>query len=390
LILSLIFLKGEKFMKASYSESQKRDLVDRYHAGISVTSLCTETGISNSSIYLWIRSYRPIVTNAETPITLRDFDSLKRKSDKLEDMVQILKAVNCTTSSPLRDKLDELELLYGQFSVHALCEALDVPRGTFYNHIFRNKRNETLQMKRREDLRTMIREVYDENRQIFGAGKIRTILLNKGCHVSEKMVAELMSEMGLHSIRATAKRNYNRLKQQERKKNILQRNFHAEECNRVWVSDITCFKLKGKYYYICIIIDLFSRKIIAYRISLRNSTRLVSSTFKQAYEERMPSNKLIFHSDRGGQYVSHSFQKLLRDCHTKQSLSNPGKPHDNAVAESFFASMKQEELYRTNYRSAADLYKRVAEYIVFYNTQRPHASLLNRTPAQHEANSLKN
>jgi transposase InsO family protein/transposase-like protein len=376
-------------MKQNYGEDQKRDLVGRYHTGVSVASLCTEMEIPSSTFYSWIRLYRPIIKNAETTITLKDIDSLKRKTEKLENMVQILKTVNCTTSSPLKDKLDELELLYGQFSVHALCEALDVPRGTFYNHILRNKRNNTLQIKRREDLRIMIREVFDENRQIFGAGKIRAILLSNGCHVSEKMVAELMSEMGLHSIRTTAKRNYNRLKQQERKRNVLQRNFHAEECNRVWVSDITCFKLKGKYYYICIIIDLFSRKVVAHNISLRNSTRLVSSTFKQAYAERKPSCKLLFHSDRGTQYSSHSFQKLLRDYHTKQSFSNAGKPHDNAVAESFFASMKLEELYRTNYRSEVDLRNRVSSYIVFYNSKRPHDSLFNKTPDQCEATSQK-
>ena len=103
-----------------------------------------------------------------------------------------------------------------------------------------------------------------------------------------------------------------------------------------------------------------------------------------AHEERHPPSGLIFHSDRGAQYTSHRFQQLLHKYTTKQSFSQPGKPHDNAVAESFFASLKKEELYRKDHPSDRAFQASVASYIELYNTKRPHRTLKNLTPCQME------
>ena len=163
-----------------------------------------------------------------------------------------------------------------------------------------------------------------------------------------------MREMGLISVRTTAKQDYLKLREPEKRKNVLRQQFHAGKPNQIWVSDVTCFKLEGHYLYICVILDLFSRKVISYKISKKNSTQLITSTFKMAWEQRSPEAGSIFHSDRGSQYTSHRFQQLLHERSVVQSFSNSGKPHDNAVAESFFASFKKEELYRKNYTSEAD------------------------------------
>ncbi|MFR7956860.1 MAG: transposase [[Clostridium] leptum] len=104
----------------------------------------------------------------------------------------------------------------------------------------------------------------------------------------------------------------------------------------MWVSDITAFKFGDKYYYLCAIIDLFSRKIISYRISQNSSTQLLTKTFKQAYSERKPERRLMFHSDRGTQYMSYTFVHLLEDFGVKQSFSRTARPHDNAVRRSVF------------------------------------------------------
>ena len=180
------------------------------------------------------------------------------------------------------------------------------------------------------------------------------------------------------------------MREPERKKNLLQQQFTATQPNQRWVSDVSCFKLGDHYFYVCVIIDLFSRKVIAYKISKRNSTQLITATFKMAYEERQPPSGLIFHSDRGAQYTSHRFQQLLHEHNTEQSFSQPGKPHDNAVAESFFASLKKEELYRREHPSDRAFQASVASYIEFYNTKRPHRTLKNLTPCQMEENFSKN
>lgn len=142
--------------------------------------------------------------------------------------------------------------------------------------------------------------------------------------------------------------------------------------------------LNNRYYYVCVILDLFSRKVISYKISKKSSTQLITSTFKNAWELRRPKPGLLFHSDRGTQYTSHRFQQILHERTVVQSFSNSGKPHDNAVAESFFASFKKEKLYRRDYASESEFRKGIDSYIEFYNVRCPHRTLKNRTPCQME------
>ena len=216
-----------------------------------------------SSYFYGDEAMQFIVLSEKRTLTAKEYDMLLRRVEKLENIVAILKTVNCTAHASLKEKLHELELLYDQYDVHTLCEALDVSRGTFYNHILRNKRGNAWFEKRREEYCILIREVFDEYRQVLGAEKIRTILVQRGYQVSTEYVARLMKEMGLASIRSTAKQNYIKLNAPEKKRNILRQQFQADRPNQVWVSDVTCFKLGGLYLYICVILDLFSRKVVA-------------------------------------------------------------------------------------------------------------------------------
>ena len=137
--------------------------------------------------------------------------------------------------------------------------------------------------------------------------------------------------------------------------------------------------------YLCAIIDLFSRRVVGYRISRTASTRLVTTTFRDAYAERGNPKNLTFHSDRGGQYISDALSKLLQQFGVKQSFSATVRPHDNAVAEAFFAAFKKEEAYRREYTSEKHFRKSVDEYIRFYNEVRPHQTLKYKTPQGFEA-----
>lgn len=367
-----------------YTDQEKTAIITQYRQGKSIQELCTEYGVCERTIYRWAKKYCGIVPGEKRTLTVKECDMLLRRVEKLENIVAILKTVNCTVHDPLKKKLHELELLYDQYDVHTLCEALDVSRGTFYNHILRNKRGNAWFEKRREEYCILIREVFDEYRQVLGAEKIRTILVQRGYQVSIEYVARLMKEMGLASIRSTAKQDYIKLNATEKKRNILRQQFQADRPNQIWVSDVTCFKLGERYLYTCVILDLFSRRIVAYNVSKKNSTQLITSTFKTAWEQRSPNASLIFHSDRGAQYTSHRFRQLLHERSVEQSFSNSGKPHNNAVAESFFATLKKEDLYRKDYTSEAAFKRGLASYIEFYNTKRPHRTLKNQTPCQVE------
>ena len=174
----------------------------------------------------------------------------------------------------------------------------------------------------------------------MSAGKICAILVQRGHQVSTEYVSHLMLEMGLFSIRATAKQDYMKLHEPEKKRNLLRQQFQADRPNQIWVSDVTCFKLVEFYLYTCVILDLFSRKVVAYKVPRKTSTHLITSTFKAAWEQCAPDAGLIFHSDRGAQYTLHWFRQLLHERTVVQSFSNSGKLHDNAVAESFFATLE--------------------------------------------------
>lgn len=196
-------------------------------------------------------------------------------------------------------------------------------------------------------------------------------------------IRAIMQELDLVSIRENSKSNYKK-RQEYRKRNLLNQNFKATRQNEIWVSDITYFKIKDYAMYLCVILDLFSLRVVGYRVSRKSSTHLVTATFKTAFQERGNPTHLTFHSDRGGQYISDTFCKLLLDCNVQQSFSNSGRPYDNAVAETFFATFKKEEAYRRDYSSEADFRKSVEQYIQFYNETRPHKTLMYKSPARFE------
>lgn len=362
-------------MNKKYSDNQIHDILKRFDNGESVASIVASSGIPRSTVYAWIKSSKE--KNSKQEVSLRNYRTLEAKVKRLEGIIEILQKADCRISDPLKDRLNALEKLYGQYSVYMLCEALKVPRGTFYNHILRNKRDNTWYSKQREIHRVRIQEIYDEHNQIFGAAKIAAIMKSEGYRISADTVRELMRDMGLTSIRQDSKEIYD--KEKRRHKNYLNQQFTTTRPNEVWVSDVTCFRLNDKNYFICAILDLYARRVVGYRIGKNNSTQLVKSTFKMAYEERKPTMPLMFHTDRGTNYRAVTFCSYLKSLGVTQSFSRAHVPYDNSVMESFFSSLKREELYRTKYRSDGDFRAAVDRYMTFYNEVRPHVKNAYKT-----------
>ena len=365
--------------KSTYAIETIKECCLKYRAGVAVCDIVKATGVPRSTVYYWIKQYKEF-DNLNDITLKKTLDNIKRKYEKSQQICEVLKSIHCTRNSPLKTKLYELEKLYGQYSVHVLCEALSVSRGTFYNHLLRNKKQNTSYAQRRAVLSEGIRQIYEENHGLFGSDKILSVLYSQGYHTSKQMVRRLMKEMGLQSLRARAKNDYKDWIKLHERSNILKQNFSAQAPNLVWVSDCTQFVYRHKKYHLCAILDLFSRKIIAYKISAKASTQLVTVTFKEAFAIRKPGHQLIFHSDRGCQYTSYSFRKLLMLNGITQSFSRSANPYDNSVMESFFSSLKQEEIYRTSYRSFEDCKSHIKKYMIFYNTKRPHRANNYKTP----------
>lgn len=335
-------------MYQKISKKDKIELVKKYWKGQSVASLCSESGIPRSTLYSWLKPYRQLQSSEKclySFFTQKDYTDLKRHADKLEKMLEIVQATGCTAKSPLDEKIEVFRSIQGQYSARLICDALNISRSTYHKRIIKND-NPSMNEQHKQEISKQIRAVFDESEQRYGADKILAVLTARGFRTSKKFILQRMREMGLKSISVHSKKDYVKLNP---KRNIVRQHFFAERPNQIWVSDVTYIKYQNHFFFLCVIIDIFSRKVIAHRISPRNSTQLITFTFREAYNKRSPEKGLIFHSDRGTQYTSTTFRKLLVSCNVTQSFSRTGTPYDNAVAESFFAFLKREEIYRRNY-----------------------------------------
>ena len=368
-------------MNLKYADEEKQAVFQRYKNGESVASITESTNIPRSTVYSWIQTFSS-ANDQKAELSAKNFRLLQNKVARLEGIIEILHKAHCFASDPLQVKLAALEDLYGQYNVHMLCDALQVSRGTFYNHLWRNKKSNTWYSKRREEFRAKIQQIYDDSNQIFGANKVHATMKEQGYHISVEMVREIMRDMGLLSVREGAKEFYEKGKNCYN--NRLKQQFSVTAPNQVWVGDVTCFRFKEINYYICAIIDLYARAVVGYKVSRNCSTQLTKSTFKAAFEKRGKPDGLTFHSDRGGNYTSYTYREYLESLHVTQSFSRSGVPYDNAVIESFFSNMKREELYRIKYRSEKEFIKAVDAYIEFYNFKRPHKKNRYKTPMEKE------
>ncbi len=220
----------------------------------------------------------------------------------------------------------------------------------------------------------------------LGADKIRIILAGEyGIKISLGRAYRLINSMHLPKMSTVKLKYKNLLISDENCCNNLNQKFDQDKPNLVWVSDITYIKVCGRFYYLCVIIDLFARKVIAYKISSKINEQLTIDTLNLAYKFRGCPSAVLFHSDRGSQYISKNFRKKIDELNFIQSFSKKGYPYDNAVAESFFKYFKKEESNRRNYTSLSELELSTFKYIEgFYNKKRPHSHNGGLTPNNKE------
>ena len=270
-----------------------------------------------------------------------------------------------------------------EHDIKLLCKVLKVNRSTYYKHFYSKPSKRTLT---NIDIKTKILEIYSESDMRLGANKIRIILESEyGIRISLGRIYRLMKSMCLPKMSTIKPKYKNLLISNENCQNNLNGQFNPDNPNMVWVSDITYIKVVSKFYYLCVIIDLFSRKVIAYKISSRMTDDLTIETLELAYGKRNYPKSVLFHSDRGSQYISKNFRKKIEQFGFIQSFSKKGYPYDNACAESFFKYFKKEESNRRNYQSLTELQLATFKYIDnFYNNKRPHSHNNGLSPNKKE------
>ncbi len=225
----------------------------------------------------------------------------------------------------------------------------------------------------------------------YGSPKIRRELRRRGENVSKRRVERIMRGTGLvgtHRRRHKMTTRANPAHPVE--PNVLDRNFTATRPNQRWVTDITYIWTDEGWAYLASILDLFSRRVVGWAISATLSTELPLAALNNALIQRAPQDKLLHHSDRGCQYTSGAYRAALAQRGIIVSMSRRGNCWDNAVAESFFATLKTELIYSHRWATRAQLRAALFEYLeTFYNRRRLHSSLDYRTPAEVEAEYRK-
>ena len=273
------------------------------------------------------------------------------------------------------------------FPVKMMCELLEVSTSGFY--AWRN-RKPSLRAQRKEKIKQDVQQVYEESHKIYGSYKISDVMqerddLESACR---KTVATTMQELSLKS-RVCKKYSPTTTVSDPSKKpaeNLLKQDFTAEAANQKWVTDITYLATDCGWVYLAVVLDLFSRKVVGWSISDSLDSQLVHDALRNAIESRNPGAGLIHHSDRGCQYTSEKYQKILHTLGLICSMSRKGNCYDNAVMERFFWSLKHEWTNHEIYENLADARLGVFRYIeTFYNSERIHQSLGYLSPNQYEA-----
>lgn len=274
-----------------------------------------------------------------------------------------------------------------RYSVETMCKCLNVSRSAFYAWKRRQTASGTTESKV-ERLKESIKVIWEDSRRLYGSPKITEVLKRQGDHYSRSYIARLMKQMGIKSM---AKRKYVATTDSQHDypvcKNLLNREFQVSELGKVWVSDITYIRCGQSWLYLTSVIDLADRKVVGWSLSKDMTTEAsVYKAWLNARKNRDIVDGFTFHSDRGVQYAANRMARLfLFSRKMKQSMSRKANCWDNAVAESFFKTIKCELIHLQSWATFQQVYSAINDYIIWYNTKRIHQGLGYITPLEKES-----
>ena len=273
-----------------------------------------------------------------------------------------------------------------KFPVEKMCTMLAVSKSGYYHWL---KSGPSTLWKENQKLSSLIKDIFEDSHQSYGAPRIKAELKALGFKVSKPRIARMMKANYLYVKRKQKfKTTTNSNHKYPIAPNLLNQCFNVARANQVWVSDITYVQTNQGWSYLTVIIDLFNRKVIGWALSdTLNTEDTVIKAWQMAIKNTTLTQPLIFHSDQGIQYASQRFTNLLKSYNdlVKQSMSRKGNCWDNAVAESFFKSLKVEWVYWHKYKLKSQAELSIFQWIeTWYNTRRRHSYLGNRTIKEFE------
>ncbi len=269
-----------------------------------------------------------------------------------------------------------------QYPLRVLCRVLEVSRSGYHAWLTREP---SPRARRRARLELAVRAAHQRTRSTYGALRLQKELAAEGWVVSLGTLRRVRRELGLHCVQR--KQRFRVATTDSRHllavaPNLLVQNFKVEQPDEVWTSDITYVPTAEGWLYVAAIKDLFAGEIVGRSFSERMTTDLVVGAFEQAVASRRTMPGLIHHSDRGSQYCSHEYQRLLQSWKMQVSMSRKGNCYDNAPVESFWGTLKTELVHHRRYQTREEARREISEYVdLFYNRQRRQARLGYVSPA---------
>ncbi len=275
----------------------------------------------------------------------------------------------------------------GEHDVKLLCRILKVPRSTYYAAI---NRPESMRSQERRDYCAQIKEIWIKSRKCYGSPRITAIMRSRGIFISQKRVGRLMAGMGIRSVIMRKYKHYSSNEDKADRQNILNQEFRSERPNERWATDITYIKTRNDgWTYLASVVDLCTKRIVGFKYARTMTAGVAIAAVVNALHNQGYPRGVVLHSDQGCQYTSEAFAEIVNQYGLIHSFSKRGCPYDNAVMESFHATLKKEEVNRQRYRDYSVAALRIFDYIEgWYNRTRLHSSIGYRTPIQFE-NELK-
>ena len=273
------------------------------------------------------------------------------------------------------------------------CRVLLVSISGYHQHLARRRELARRRHLSDEALLLHIRAVYAQTRGAYGWPRIWRQLLSEGVRVGKQRVQRLMQQ---HGIRARGKRRFRVTTTDSRHSlpiapNLLNRNFTVARPNQAWAGDITYIQTDEGWLFLAVVIDLFSRRVVGWSMGEDMRRELVMDALEMAWYSRSPGKRtgLVFHSDRGSQYASCEFRRLLESCGITQSMSRKGNCWDNACSETLFGSLKVERLHGKRFTSIREAKVEALDWLLWYNQKRLHSTLNYLSPVEYEQGQAK-
>ena len=273
--------------------------------------------------------------------------------------------------------------MQGSLSIERMCYLAQVSRAGFYRSLA-----EQVPAEEEMEVRAAIHRIVIAHRRRYGYRRITAELRRRGMCINHKRVARIMREDNLLALQPKAFVVTTDSKHEFEVYLNLAKRMKLTGINQLWVADITYIRLKTEFVYLAVILDMFSRKVVGWALDRTLRAKLPTAALENAIAERKPSPGLVHHSDRGVQYASGDYVKILREHHMIPSMSRPANPYDNAACESFMKTLKREEIYANDYRDLNHLRSNIEGFIDhYYNRCRLHSALGYRTPEDFEQSS---